>query len=198
MQATDLKLANLDRYFITPGFCRSSEKKYLERINDIILSGVSIMQFRSKNTKYKENARLSKKIHDICKDHNINLLINSSMSPDNNFSYDGIHLTTEGLYKTDNSMLKEDKIYIASCHNKEEISVANTLNIDAIVLSPVIKKGKAQALGWNNFNNLCKFSRHPVYALGGLNYKDHIELTKENGGIGIAAISYFWEKKNYE
>ena len=53
-------------------------------------------------------------------------------------------------------------------------------------------------LGWDDFNNLCKLSRHPVYALGGLNYEDHINLVKKNGGVGIAAISYFWEKKNYE
>ncbi|MBH32457.1 MAG: hypothetical protein CMD90_02285 [Gammaproteobacteria bacterium] len=198
MQATDPKLSNVDRYFITPDFYSISENEYLERIQDIILSGISIIQFRSKKTKYKENARLSKKIYNICKNHNISLLINSSMGPDNNFLYDGIHLTTKDLYKTDNSMLKKNKIYIGSCHNKEEIIVANTLSIDAIVLSPVIKKEETQVLGWDDFNNLCKLSRHPVYALGGLNYEDHINLVKKNGGVGIAAISYFWEKKNYE
>ena len=31
------------------------------------------------------------------------------MGPDNNFLYDGIHLTTEDLYRADYSMLKKNK-----------------------------------------------------------------------------------------
>ena len=64
-------------------------------------------------------------------------------------------------------------------------------NIDAILLSPVNSTSNKIGIGWNKFKMLADISEKPVFALGGLNYTNDINTVKENGGHGIAAISYF-------
>ena len=79
----------------------------------------------------------------------------------------------------------------ASCHNIEEISVANKLRLEFIFLSPVLQTANYSSyLGWENFAKLTKESKHPVVALGGLTIKS-LEKALAYGACGIAGISMF-------
>jgi thiamine monophosphate synthase len=87
--------------------------------------------------------------------------------------------------------LDNKKWISASCHNEEEILVANELSLEFIFLSPVLQTAKYPSyLGWENFATLAKESKHPVVALGGLTI-NCLEKALANGASGIAGISMF-------
>jgi 8-oxo-dGTP diphosphatase len=98
-----------------------------------------------------------------------------------------VHLNSSNLLNA-----SDNKNWIsASCHNEEEILVANKLNLEFIFLSPVLQTAKHPSyLGWKNFSTLAKESKHPVVALGGLTINS-LEKAIAYGASGIAGISMF-------
>ena len=109
--------------------------------------------------------------------------------------YCGIHYTSKELKKLNSdSFIKSNKLlmYSASCHNIEEISLANKLNFDFITLSPVLSsKHSTTPIGWIRFNKLSLDANMPVFALGGISRSD-INVCLLNNGYGISGISNFW------
>ena len=60
-----------------------------------------------------------------------------------------------------------------------------------IFLSPIFKStAKNKCLGIINFNNLSKYTKKPIIALGGIN-KNKLKLLKQSKIKGFAAISFF-------
>ena len=114
----------------------------------------------------------------------------------------GIHYSSQNLsLLTKDNIWKKDKFcqtISASCHNTKEINIANKLNLDFIIISPVLKnKGLNVMLGWNGFKELANYANMRSLALGGItdsqkSYKTCIN----NGGYGIAGIQFFWESYN--
>lgn len=97
---------------------------------------------------------------------------------------DGVHLGQEDLIRIDANparavkILKmaigEDKIIGLSTHNREEISVANTLDLNYIglgALRATSTKSDAKVLG-DELDLLAKLSKHPVAAIGGVRLDD--------------------------
>ncbi|KAI9298188.1 thiamine phosphate synthase [Neoconidiobolus thromboides FSU 785] len=118
----------------------------------------------------------------------------------------GLHLTGTCLkeiyaIKNEVEVLTNSTIKIAaSCHNEEEIQIANNLPLCFIVLSPVkpsISCPSNNVLGWDKFSEYAKVSIHPCYALGGLNAQDYSEAISY-GAAGIAAINAFWNLNKYD
>ena len=114
----------------------------------------------------------------------------------------GIHYSSQNLpLLTKNNIWKKDKSFqtlSASCHNTKEINIANKLNLDFIIISPVLKnKGLNIMLGWNGFRKLENYANMRSLALGGItdNQKNY-EACINNGGYGIAGIQFFWESYN--
>lgn len=98
-----------------------------------------------------------------------------------------LHLNSRNLFKVP----KSSSWVSASCHNLKEIKAANELNLEFILLSPVLKTIKyPNHLGWKSFSLLAKESKHPVIALGGLNLNS-LEEALQSGARGIAGISMF-------
>ncbi|MEC8086167.1 MAG: thiamine phosphate synthase [Pseudomonadota bacterium] len=112
----------------------------------------------------------------------------------------GLHYTSSQLLKLNKQNLwkRENNLqYIsASCHNRQEINIANNLNLDFIILSPVlIDKSGRRKLGWHGFSQLVTKAHMPVLALGGIDNTDEDYLQAiQCGGHGIAGISKFWNK----
>ena len=139
-------------------------------------------------------------------------ILDREYSPDyladrlNNLDYEykkyisGLHYNSSQLLKLNKQSLwkRENNLqYIsASCHNHQEINIANNLNLDFIILSPVlIDKSDRRKLGWNGFSQLVSEAHMPVLALGGIsNTDDDYIRAIESGGHGIAGITKFWNK----
>ena len=92
------------------------------------------------------------------------------------------------------TLKQQAKLVSASCHNAEELKTAEKLGLDFVVLSLVKKTTshpQAEALGWEQFEQLSDQMSIPVYALGGLNTTD-VEEAWCRGAQGVASISGFW------
>jgi len=82
-------------------------------------------------------------------------------------------------------------IIIGSAHNLKEIRIKEKQQVMQIFLSPIFKDtAKNKCLGINNFNKLCKYTKKPIIALGGINTKK-LNLLKHVKINGFAAISFF-------
>jgi len=82
-----------------------------------------------------------------------------------------------------------------SCHTKHELEIAESLNMDFALLSPVLtKKGSNDKLGWEGFKLLTQAVNIPIIAMGGMD-KDQkcLDQSLLNGGFGISGINKFWE-----
>ena len=101
-------------------------------------------------------------------------------------------LNKKNLWERENNL----QYISASCHNLQEINIANDLNLDFIILSPVlIDKSDRPKLGWNGFAQLVSEAHMPVLALGGTSNTDEDYMRAiQSGGHGIAGITKFWKK----
>ncbi len=141
-----------------------------------------------KNNEFLEGV---KQLSVEAKKNDTRLILNGKASDIDYFPVDGIHLKSKELFKYTHRPISEDYILGASCHNKSEIYHAVKLNIDYIFISPVLSTTShpiCNPIGWDNFKELSKLAKFPVYALGGLS-ANHLEMAKRNGAHGIAMIS---------
>ncbi len=112
---------------------------------------------------------------------------------------DGVHIGQEDLYKIDADpkkavkILKEltgkEKLLGLSTHNKDEILVANELDLDYIGLGAyrsTATKDISSILG-DTLDQIASFSKHPVAAIGGVRLEDSFENVKYNV-IGSALL----------
>ena len=69
------------------------------------------------------------------------------------------------------SLLGQGYLVCGSCHNLEEVLLANALGLNVITLSPVNATKShpgTPPLGWIGFRELAARADMPVYALGGM------------------------------
>ena len=84
-------------------------------------------------------------------------------------------------------------MFSASCHNEEEVVLANKLELDCILVGPVNQTSthpEANPIGWSGFDSLVNVSNVPAYALGGLKQEDK-NTSQAFGGKGVAGIRMF-------
>ncbi|EKD70594.1 MAG: hypothetical protein ACD_46C00484G0012 [uncultured bacterium] len=182
-----------DIYMIT-GENPNDQTGFLKRLVICLQSGISLFQFRAKNLGDIKYIYLAKKILEIAHKYNAKLILNCSIDTFDKINADGLQLTSARLYGYTSRPIDRNKILAASCHNKNDLIQAESINVDFATLSPVLKTAshpKVQPLGWNHFSKLIAATKTPVFALGGMRTKD-ISTAKENGAIGIAAIHGLW------
>ena len=131
---------------------------------------------------------------DIC---GIFLVNSSSYDGTTLHPFQGIHLTSQD--SKDMELIKElrkhgIKYISASCHNEEEIAVANGVGCDFITISPI---GMASChpdfkpIGWKQFSKLSALADMPAFALGGQNISNLL-VARKFGAYGISGVSGFW------
>jgi len=106
---------------------------------------------------------------------------------------DGIHLDTRQLLKMEKRPLPEDKLVIASCHDLEEIHIADSLGADLVTFSPVEATAShpgAVPLGWDDFARVVHRSPLPVIALGGVR-PDDWGRARALGAFSVGGIRAF-------
>ncbi len=82
----------------------------------------------------------------------------------------------------------------ASCHDENELKLAEQWQLDYCFLSPVQKTSShpnVSPLGWPTFSETIIKTALPVYALGGLT-RDDYSVALQHGAQGVAGIRNFW------
>ena len=158
----------------------------LSQMASRLVQGLKLIQVRDRNLPQRE--KFAHSVIDLAHRHGAKVLINSGPMPGG----DGTHFTAQQLMA-----LKErpkDGLAAASCHSRGELERAMQLELDFVVLGPVMPTAsheRAATLGWEHFAAIARGASIPVYAIGGMKPAD-LEHAWRAGAHGLAMISGSW------
>lgn len=175
----------------------SNPADFLGRLQHALAHGIRLVQLRSLESMATltslDQQHLAEQALGMCRDAEAQLVINSTL--DLKIKGAGLHLSASAAAAC-RQRPSTDGLLGVSCHNREELLLAQSLNADYVLLSPVAKTSshpEAEALGWETFEKLVAEINCPVFALGGMKVTD-TEEARRRGAQGIAAISAFWKE----
>lgn len=176
------------RYAILEG---RSHADIIAQCEHILARGIELVQLRAKGVPRIEIDRVHRDVKTRCRECSVTLLMNSdlglSLTAD-----EGLHLSSRALLALGERPAGPSWIG-ASCHTPAEITQAQRLGLDFIVIAPVLPTPthpEATPLGWQGLQALIAHSNLPVFALGGLREED-LDRAIDAGAQGIAGISAF-------
>ena len=169
------------------------ETLFFEQLKIKLEKGLRMIQVREKNLPYQDMKKIAQKILDLAKPYQAKVLINENEKLALDIGADGVHYPSHCLIK-----LKDRPVFSicgASCHDLEELVIAQDLNMSFAVLSPVQKTEShplVDPIGWEFFSECANKLDIPLYALGGLN-QESLGISWQYGGHGIAMQRAMWE-----
>jgi thiamine-phosphate pyrophosphorylase len=176
-----------DLYVIT-----DQKENLLEIIENILISGVKIIQHRFKKGTDKDNLEEAIQIKNLCKKYNSLFIINDRVDIALASDADGIHLGQDDLdLKTARKILGYSKIIGISANNKVDISNAIKDGCNYIGIGPIFEtatKKDKKPLGIERIKILTKDLNIPWFAIGGVT-KKNISYLKTNGFKKVALVS---------
>ncbi|KAA6186614.1 Nudix family hydrolase [Thiohalocapsa marina] len=185
------------RYLIT-GDDPRDPAAFAARLDRALAAGIRIVQLRAHALSDRDYGRLAERLYPICRAAGARLLLNRDWSRDPALAAtlpgDGVHLSARMLQRLQTRPVAADRLVGASCHSAAELALAQRLQLDYALLSPVLPTRShpgAATLGWAGFSALVEPVGLPVYALGGLG-PQHLAISHASGAQGIAAISGLW------
>lgn len=172
----------------------STPAEYCERVKGALEQGINRVMLRAKTLSEDEFAILYQTLLQLCRQKGACLGMNASLEQANALGAEHLHLTSERLQALVSRREFNGRWLSASCHDAEQIRVAQDKGVDFITLSPVQPTSShpgGPVLGWARFAELVAECTLPVYALGGMAEVD-LAQSREHGAQGIAAISAWW------
>ncbi|MFM8340664.1 MAG: Nudix family hydrolase [Methylomonas sp.] len=186
-----IKAALLPSYYgILEG---NSVEQVLARCQQFLQAGVSLIQLRLKSLPLESRQSLAQQVLTICQQHAVKVLLNSDLVLAD-FQGDGIHLSSQALQACQQ---RPAGLVGASCHNLDQLRLAEKLALDFAVLAPIqptTTHPDANPLGWQQMQALIEQVNLPVYALGGLRLDD-LDQALANGAQGLAGITTFLNER---
>ncbi|HVW63535.1 MAG TPA: Nudix family hydrolase [Nitrosospira sp.] len=163
----------------------------LERLRTALQKGLRLIQVREKNMAKETLADFARAVVALARPHGARVLVNCDASDAHFYreaGADGIHLSSARLMAL---KTRPDIEWCGvSCHNAEELFQAEQLEMDFVVLGPVLptlSHPGCSPLGWRKFAAMIRGCSIPVYALGGLR-KDDLAAAWEQGAHGLALM----------
>jgi thiamine-phosphate pyrophosphorylase len=177
------------------------KENLLEIIEDILIAGVRIIQYRFKAGTDKDVLQEAIQIKNLCKRYNSLFIINDRVDIALAANADGIHLGQDDLdLKTARKLLGYSKIIGISANNEIDISNALEGGCDYIGIGPVFatatKKNK-KPIGIEKIKTLTKDINIPWFAIGGIT-KNKISYLKSNGLKKVALISQLMNSEHHK
>ncbi len=203
LQASEFPLANEriiraltlpDKIAITPEAADFSELRKI--ISHLIDLDIDLIYFRQKSRSTQTYLEWFKWANALCQANGIRLMFSQELEGLESGlvqKIDAYHVSSERLLSLKSRPLSKQRLFSASCHDLQQLKLAESLDADFVLLSPVGATGKyssEQLLGWDGFENLVGQINTPVYALGGVDLAD-IDICRARRGFGIAGISAF-------
>ena len=169
----------------------------ISNLHTLLAQGIKLIQLRLKNLSTSAVDAFIAIAMPLAKAHGTRLLINSAVDHASLLAVDGIHLYSSHLLalkqRPEPPIATSHYWVAASCHTAQELSHAQAIGVDFVVLAPVLvtkTHPEAIPLGWQRFSELVADVNLPVYALGGLSHAE-LATAQQAGAQGIAAIRAF-------
>ena len=181
-----------DRYLVTPDPV-GDDRVWLRALERALRSGVRRVQLRARDHRPVDWERLAEEAAVLCRQAGADVLVNGDVALAAKLGT-GVHLQAGQLRRFSSRPLPGGQPVAASCHDAEELAMAEALDCDFAVLGPVRATAShpgAPTLGWEGFAALREGVSLPLYAIGGMN-PDDIGASRQHGAQGIAAIRGLW------
>lgn len=165
----------------------------LDHLDTALDRGLRLLQVREKHLERGELRDFAAEVLRRARGHGATVLINGDWELAAELGADGVHLTSAQLMTVPSRPRLE--WCGASCHNPLELARAAELELDFVVLGPVLPTAShpgAPVLGWQRFSELVRDYPLPVYALGGLR-PENLETAWAHGAHGISMLRAIWE-----
>ncbi|MCD5993356.1 Nudix family hydrolase [Pseudomonas sp. CDFA 602] len=183
-------------YLITPEGLDNIE--LLRGVQKAIAGGIKLVQLRTPggyDPKYRD---LAVDAAGLCAGK-AQLMLKGPLEWLGDFPSAGWHLTAAQLrkYASRGRPFPAERWLAASCHNAEELALAEQMGVDFVTLSPVqptLTHPDAQPLGWEQAARLIAGFSKPVFLLGGVGPEQR-QQAWDNGAQGVAGIRAFWPEQ---
>lgn len=184
---------------ITPDMPEQHEESFLQQFEQLTQRRhYPLVLFRSHHLDDKTYASVAHKLNKFCKTNQQKLIISrptlKRLKAKEFEDFDWRHLNSSILQSLKDRPFGKGIKISASCHDKEEIKMAERIGCDFALLSTVRDTSShpgRKPKGWYKINKLIQHSRLPVYTLGGVRRRD-FSISRFQGAIGVAGISDFW------
>ncbi|HAY46193.1 MAG TPA: hypothetical protein DCY55_07885 [Gammaproteobacteria bacterium] len=157
-----------------------------------------IIQVREPGLSLKERLDFTDRLVKSTIGSAVQIIQNDSLAADFVEGVTGVHLSALNSRKALSDGLKKPPGMLmgCSCHDTEEIQIANMIEADYITLGTVESSPShpdGEVLGMGEFTRLSELANIPVFAIGGMD-EGSIEKIRRAGGQGVAMISAAWEE----
>ena len=186
-------------YLISPNKIYS---QFYQDLKKVLKTGkVGLFQLRIKKYSIKQKIVIGKKIHQICKKHNVKFLVNDDPILSKKLKADGCHLGQKDMNISEARKIIGNKIIGITCHNsinlaKKAIKKKADYIAFGAFFSTETKKVKYKATT-KILNKVKKLTNIPIVAIGGINLKNYKKLLLNNANL-LAISSYVWNNKKYK
>jgi 8-oxo-dGTP diphosphatase len=165
----------------------------LERVERALARGVRLVMVREKQMTPAQLLAFGAEVVARCRRPGsqvpgAQVVVNSDAQVAQAISADGLHLPSVLLMAA--TARPPFALCGASCHDERELHRAAELDLDYVMLGPVLPTAshpQAAGLGWEALSRLIRSYRLPVYALGGMR-EEHLEQAWKAGAHGIALM----------
>ncbi|MEO6103796.1 MAG: Nudix family hydrolase, partial [Pseudoxanthomonas sp.] len=186
-----------DRYLVTPE-PGSEDATWLAGLAQALASGgIGRVQLRAPSLQAQPRWRqLVAAAVALCRKTGAEVLVNNDIELARDLGI-GVHLRAAQLPGLCARPLGFDVAVAASCHDANELCLAEALGCDFAVAGSVLATAShadGEVMGWEGFARLRESVSLPIYAIGGLAPTD-IEEARRHGAQGIAAIRSLWRPK---
>lgn len=166
------------------------KENFYSQIKKICLSGPQKIILREKELLEYEYRKIAEKCLNICKDSNVELAVNKFINVAESLNIKNIHLSFSNFIDNYNKLSSFDCVGV-SVHSLEEAVKAEKLGVQYIIAGHIFmtdcKKG-IPPRGIKFFREICENVDLPVYAIGGINTENALNL-KKSGAYGVCLMS---------
>jgi 8-oxo-dGTP diphosphatase len=171
--------------------------EFLMRLELALQRGLRLLQFREKQLPEPQHGILLERVIQTARRYSARVLVNGGdVSSALSAGADGVHLPTRELMAA--RIRPHAPLCGGSCHNAEELARAAQLELDFVVLGPVLPTPShrgAKTMGWSSFSELIRDYPLPVYAIGGMR-PGHLDIAQQHGAHGVSMMRAIWETED--
>lgn len=193
-----MKNFNTALYFITDstGF---SDEDFLNRVEQALIGGATIVQLREKDKTTREYISLAKKVHEITQRYNVPLIIDDRVDVALAVDAEGVHVGQSDMpVDIARKLLGDKKIVGATAKTVPQAFEAYAQGADYLgvgAIYPTTTKVKTVLTSVETLKEIVSCVPIKVNAIGGLN-KDNINVLKNSGIDGICVVSAIMKAEN--